>query len=72
MQLDDAAMHKHYLVRPSGSPDAWNKEKRIARASQRTQKYLNHPNIDQEKLIRFAEKLLGAKRTAAVKQRKSV
>jgi len=53
MQLDDAAMHKHYLVRPSGSPDAWNKEKRIARASQRTQKYLNHPNIDQEKLIRF-------------------
>ncbi|MEM6888751.1 MAG: hypothetical protein AAF636_11490 [Pseudomonadota bacterium] len=52
-ELDSDAFQKDYLVRPSGSPDAWNKEKRQQKARSRVQAYANHPNVNQEALIRL-------------------
>jgi hypothetical protein len=45
------ALHDAYLIMPDGAPDQWNKQLRQQRADIRFQKYLNHPNVDQEELV---------------------
>jgi len=52
-ELKPDALHQAYLIRPSGSPDMWNRERRIQQARQRRTAYANHPNVNQEELVKM-------------------
>jgi hypothetical protein len=50
--LPEQALHDAYLITPDGAPDQWNKQLRFQRAMVRLQTFANHPNVDQEELVR--------------------
>lgn len=50
--LPQQAFVDAYQIRPSGSPDQWNRALRQQRALQRFQLLQGHPNADQEGLVR--------------------
>jgi len=50
--LPEEALHNAYLIAPDGAPDQWSKALRQQRADARLQKFANHPNVDQEGLVR--------------------
>lgn len=51
-QLTPEALTAKYLIEPSGSPDAWNKQARQQRAAARGQMYQGNPYIDQGELTK--------------------
>lgn len=50
--LPGEAMAEAYQVEPGGSTDAWNKQVSNQRAVGRFQTFVNHPNINQEELVK--------------------
>ena len=53
-QLPEQALHDAYLIFPDGSPDGWNRQKRVQMATQRLQAFAGNPNVSMEELTREA------------------
>lgn len=52
--LPEAALHDSYLIFPDGSPDGWNRQKRMQIAVARLQAYQNNQNVSMEELTKEA------------------
>lgn len=50
--LPESALHDSYLIFPDGSPDGWNRQKRLQMATARLQAYENNPNVSMEVLTK--------------------
>lgn len=46
------ALHEEYLIYPGGATDDWDKNQRMAKASQRFQELKGAPNVNQDELVR--------------------
>jgi hypothetical protein len=53
-QLPESALHDSYLIFPDGSPDGWNRQKRLQVAMGRIQAFANNPNVSMEELTKEA------------------
>lgn len=52
--LPEAALHDSYLIFPDGSPDGWNRQKRMQLALARMQAYQGNQNVSMEELTKEA------------------
>jgi hypothetical protein len=52
--LPEAALHQAYMIFPDGSPDGWNRQKRMQMAIARLQAYANNQNVSMEELTKEA------------------
>ena len=52
--LPEAALHDSYLIFPDGSPDGWNRQKRMQMAIARMQAYQGNQNVSMEELTKEA------------------
>lgn len=53
-QLPEAALHDSYLIFPDGSPDGWNRQKRLQVAMGRIQAFAGNQNVSMEELTKEA------------------
>lgn len=53
-QLPEDALHDAYLIFPDGSPDGWNRQKRLQVAMGRMQAFAGNPNVSMEELTKEA------------------
>jgi len=52
--LPESALHDSYLIFPDGSPDGWNRQKKMAMAIARMQAYQGNQNVSMEELTKEA------------------
>jgi len=53
-QLPPDALHDAYLIFPDGSPDGWNRQKKMQMSIARMQAFQNNPNVSMEELTKEA------------------
>lgn len=53
-QLPEQALHDSYIIFPDGSPDGWNRQKRLQVAMGRIQAFAGNPNVSMEELTKEA------------------
>jgi hypothetical protein len=52
--MPESALHDAYLIFPDGSPDGWNRQKKMQMAIARMQAFQNNPNVSMEELTKEA------------------
>ncbi|MDE2020035.1 MAG: hypothetical protein KGJ13_06855 [Patescibacteria group bacterium] len=52
--LPEDALHSEYLIFPDGSPDGWNRQKKMQMAVARLQAFQGNPNVSMEELTKEA------------------